>query len=88
MQVSADANDQGVMLTVSGLKLSDSGQYVCALNTKHSVLSVVHTLNIEGKFPIKASLNPNPFNQAHYQHSTFLLLCLCFQPGFHLFALS
>jgi len=47
MQVSADANDQGVMLTVSGLKLSDSGQYVCALNTKHSVLSVVHTLNIE-----------------------------------------
>ena len=48
MQVSADANDQGVMLTVSGLKLSDSGQYVCALNTKHSVLSVVHTLNIEG----------------------------------------
>ena len=73
MQVSADANDQGVMLTVSGLKLSDSGQYVCALNTKHSVLSVVHTLNIEGKCPIKASLNPNPFNQALYQ-SMFAIL--------------
>ena len=49
ISVSAGVGGQGVMLSVSGLRLSDSGHYTCALNTKHSVLSLVHTLNIEGK---------------------------------------
>ena len=39
----------GVAITISDLKVSDSGQYACALNLKQNVLKVVHTLQIEGK---------------------------------------
>ena len=48
IHVSGDSS--GVVMTLTGLRLSDAGQYVCALNTKHSVLNVIHTLNIEGKY--------------------------------------
>ena len=39
----------GVTITITDLKVSDSGQYACALNLKQNVLKVVHTLQIEGK---------------------------------------
>ena len=39
----------GVSITITDLKVSDSGQYACALNLKQNVLKVVHTLQIEGK---------------------------------------
>ena len=48
-RISVSGGTNGVVLTLHGLRLSDAGQYVCALNTKHSVLSVIHTLNIEGR---------------------------------------
>jgi len=37
----------GVSITITDLKVSDSGQYACALNLKQNVLKVVHTLQIE-----------------------------------------
>ena len=52
ISVTADSNGQGVRLSISGLRMTDGGQYVCALNTKHDVLSVIHTLNIEGGYKI------------------------------------
>ena len=38
-----------VRLIVRSLGLADGGKYVCALNLKHSVLTLVHQLNIEGE---------------------------------------
>ena len=40
---------EGVTITIAELKVTDSGQYSCALNLKHNVQKVVHTLQIEGK---------------------------------------
>ena len=48
-RISVTREGDGVSLTVSSLGLSDGGRYVCALNMKHSVLTVVHQLNIEGE---------------------------------------
>ena len=48
-RISVTRDREGVTLTVSSLGLSDGGKYVCALNLKHSVLTLVHQLNIEGK---------------------------------------
>ena len=51
-RISVSGDREGVELSLSNLKLSDGGKYVCALNLKHSVLSVVHSLNIEGELEI------------------------------------
>ena len=48
-RISVTRERDGVSLRVSSLGLSDGGRYVCALNMKHSVLTVVHQLNIEGE---------------------------------------
>ena len=44
---------EGVAITIADLKVTDSGQYACALNMKKNVQKVVHTLHIvhiEGNF--------------------------------------
>ena len=48
-RISVTRDRAGVSLTVSSLGLSDGGKYVCALNLKHSVLTLVHQLNIESE---------------------------------------
>jgi len=50
---------EGVTITIAELKVTDSGQYSCALNLKHNVQKVVHTLQIE--VPPKIH-NLHPFN--------------------------
>lgn len=39
--------NRGVEITITGLSVSDSGSYDCALNLKSHVVNVVHTLQIE-----------------------------------------
>ena len=67
----------GVTITISDLKVSDSGQYACALNLKQNVLKVVHTLQIEGKLFVFFGLFISNLFVCAFHHKAFLLDAEC-----------